>query len=56
MPILGTFLNWTDSTSDLMLSYSAGLLSDLTPLLVIIIGVAIPLIVVIAIISAVRGH
>lgn len=56
MPILGTFLNWTDSTSDLMLTYTTGLMSDLTPLLVIIIGVAVGIIVVSAIISAIRGH
>lgn len=56
MPFLGTFLTWTDSTSDLMLTYTSALMSDLQPLLVIIIAVAVGIIVVGAIISAIRGH
>lgn len=55
IPILGTFINWTDSESSAMLGYMSGLISDLTPLLTIIIGVAVGIIIVGAILRAIRG-
>jgi type II secretory pathway component PulF len=43
------------NTTDLLASIT-GVITDLTPLLTIIIGIGIGLIVVSAIISAIRGH
>lgn len=39
-----------------VLSNATGLITDLTPLLVIVVGIGIGLIVFYAIISAIRGH
>jgi len=52
---LGTFITWTDSQSDLLLGYISDLITDFLPLLTIIISVGIGLIVVGAIIKAIRG-
>lgn len=52
--IFSTFIPWTASTTDSMIGQTAALLSDIMPLLEIIVGVGIALIVVSAIISAIR--
>lgn len=54
--LVGTFITWTESDTTSMLGYVADLISDLQPLLIPIIAIGIGLIVVGAIISAIRGH
>jgi hypothetical protein len=49
-------INWTEGNTTDLLANITGIITDLTPLLTIIIGVGIGLIVVSAIISAIRGH
>lgn len=55
MIILGTFLTWTGEDTTAMIGYMSDLFEDLTPLLIPIIAVAVGLIVVGAIIRAIRG-
>jgi hypothetical protein len=50
------FISWTSDMTGNVLAATTGLITDLTPLLTIIIGIGIGLIVVVAIISAIRGH
>ena len=51
-----TFIDWgEENTTDLIANISA-VIGDLTPLLTIVVGIGIGLIVVGAIISAIRGH
>jgi hypothetical protein len=50
------FINWTSDMTTAVLSNATGLITDLTPLLVIIVGIGIGLIVFYAIVSAIRGH
>ena len=52
---VGTFLTWEEAHTTLMLGYAKDLITDLTPLLIPIIAIAIGLIVVGAIIKAIRG-
>lgn len=52
---LTSFFNFATSDANVMLGYSGDLLTDLTPILIPIIGVAVGLIIVIAIIRAIRG-
>lgn len=54
--LISTFINWDASTTNAMLGYTSAVLSDMTPLLTIIIGVGLGLIILGAIISAIRGH
>lgn len=53
---LGTFITWSGSDTTAMLGYVSDIISDLQPLLIPIIAISIGLIVVSAIISAIRGH
>lgn len=50
------FITWTGDMTNSVLSATTGLISDLSPLMVVIIGVGIGLIVFSAVISAIRGH
>ena len=50
------FVNWTQDMTNAVLANATGLITDLTPLLVIIIGIGIGLIVFYAVVSAIRGH
>jgi hypothetical protein len=50
------FLTWTSDMTTAMMSNITGLITDLTPLLLIIVGAGIGLIVFHAIVSAIRGH
>lgn len=50
------FLTWTDAMTTTILANVTGLISDLTPLLLIIVGIGIGLIVFHAVVSAIRGH
>jgi hypothetical protein len=50
------FLTWTADMTTAMMSNVTGLITDLTPLLLIVVGVGIGLIVFHAIVSAIRGH
>jgi len=50
------FINWTQDMTNAVLASATGLITDLTPLLTIIVGIGIGLIVFYAIISAIRGH
>lgn len=51
-----TFINWTDGMTADFLANITGLITDLSPLLVPVIAIAVGLIIVEAIISAIRGH
>jgi hypothetical protein len=54
---LPTFiLNWTEQMTTDLLANIQGTITDLSPLLVSVIAIGIGLIVVGAIISAIRGH
>lgn len=50
------FINWTADMTNSVLANATGLISDLSPLLTIIIGIGIGLIVFYAIVTAIRGH
>ena len=50
------FLTWTSDMTTALLSNVTGLINDLSPLLIVIVGVGIGLIVFHAIVSAIRGH
>lgn len=57
MFFLTTFIiPWESANTTDLLANITGVITDLTPLLTIIIGIGIGLIVVGAIISAIRGH
>lgn len=57
MFFLTTFIiPWDSGNTTDLLANITGVITDLTPLLTIIIGIGIGLIVVGAIISAIRGH
>jgi len=49
-------INWTSDMTNAMLADIQGIITDLSPLLVPIIAIGVGLIVVGAIISAIRGH
>lgn len=53
--MIGTFLTWTGEDSTAMIGHMSDLFTDLTPLLVIIIGIGVGLMVVQAILKAIRG-
>jgi len=53
--MLGTFITWTEEDTTAMIGHMSDLLTDLTPLLIPIIAIAIGLIIVGAIIRAIRG-
>ena len=50
------FLTWTADMTTALLSNVTGIINDLSPLLIVIVGVGIGLIVFHAIVSAIRGH
>ena len=50
------FLTWTSDMTTALLSNITGLINDLSPLLIVVVGVGIGLIVFHAIVSAIRGH
>lgn len=52
---LGTFLTWASEDTTAMIGYIEDLFDDLMPLLIVIIAVGVGLIVVGAIIRAIRG-
>jgi len=52
--MLGTFFEFGTADMDLVLAYAGDLISDLTPLLIIIVAVSIGLIVIGAIINALK--
>lgn len=54
--ILGTFLSWTSSTTEIMTGTIGDVLSDLTTPMVIIMAIGVGLIIFSAVISAIRGH
>jgi len=57
MLFLPTFIiNWTSDMTDDLLANIQGTITDLSPLLTIVIAIGVGLIVVGAIISAIRGH
>jgi hypothetical protein len=57
MLFLPTFIiNWTGDMTDDLLANIQGTITDLSPLLTIVIAIGVGLIVVGAIISAIRGH
>ena len=47
---------WTDSMTTTLLADVSGVISDLSPLLVVLIAVGVGLIVFHAILTAIRGH
>jgi len=51
----GTFINWTDNMTNDMLGYIGDLIDDFSPLLVPVIAIGLGLIVIGAIIRAIRG-
>jgi len=51
----GTFLTWSGDDTTAMIGYMSDLFTDLSPLLIIIIGIGMGIIVVGAIIKAIRG-
>jgi len=53
--LVGTFLTWTTEDTTSMIGYMSDLFTDLTPLLIPIIAIAVGIIVVGAIIHAIRG-
>ena len=53
--LLTTFFTFDAGDATAMLGYAGDLLTDLTPLLIPIVGVAVGLIIVMAIIRAIRG-
>ena len=55
MPFLATFIDWTPNMTNDMLDYMGDLIGDFTPLLVPSIAIGVGLIVVGAIIRAIRG-
>jgi len=57
LPLLVAYIiPWDSGNTTDLLANITGVITDLTPLLTIIIGIGIGLIVVGAIISAIRGH
>lgn len=57
MLFFSTFMiNWTSEMTTTLLADIQGIITDLSPLLVPIIAIGVGLIVVGAIISAIRGH
>jgi hypothetical protein len=54
--MIATFITWGSEDTTAMLGYVADIISDLQPLLIPIIAIGIGLIVVGAIIQAIRGH
>lgn len=51
----GTFINWTPDMTNQMLNFMGDLISDFTPLLIPIIAIGVGLIVIGAIVHAIRG-
>lgn len=51
----GTFLTWTEGNTTAMIGHMSDLFTDLTPLLIPIIAISVGLIVIGAIIRAIRG-
>lgn len=57
-PVLFTpfLINWTSQNTTDLLANITGIITDLTPLLLILVGVGVGLVVFQGIISAIRGH
>jgi len=55
MVFLGTFFTWSSEDTTAMIGVMSDLFDDLTPLLIIILGIGMGLIVVGAILRAIRG-
>lgn len=53
--MIGTFLTWSAEDTTAMIGHMSDLFTDLTPLLIIVFGIDMGLIVVGAIIRAIRG-
>jgi hypothetical protein len=53
--IFGTFITWTPENTTTLLGYIESLISDLTPLLIPIIAIGVGLIIIGAIVRAIRG-
>lgn len=53
--LVGTFFTWTDGMTTSMLGYVSSIFADISPILIPIIGVGVGLIVITAIIHAIRG-
>lgn len=51
-----TFITWTASTTEAMVANIHDIISDLTPLLTIVLAIGVGLIIFSVIISAIRGH
>lgn len=49
-------INWTSQNTTDLIANITGIITDLTPLLLILVGVGVGLIVFQGIISAIRGH
>jgi len=49
-------INWDSGMTNTLLANITGIITDLSPLLLIIVGIGIGLIVFSAIVSAIRGH
>lgn len=56
MPFFGTFLTITDANISSTTGYVKDLITDLMPLLTVIIAVGIGLIIFSVIVSTIRGH
>lgn len=52
--IWGTFLTWGTEETNLMVGHMKNLITDLTPLMTIIVGIAVGLIIFWAIITAIK--
>ena len=51
-----TLITWTSGMTDDLMANITGVITDLSPLIIPIIGIGVGLIVVESIISAIRGH
>lgn len=51
-----TFINWTPEMTEDMLANVSGFISDLSPLLIPVIAVLLGLVIIAAIVGAIRGH
>lgn len=56
IPIFTSIITWTASSTSEMLNNAGGLIDDLNPLLVAIIGVGLGLIIFEVVVSVIRGR
>jgi len=54
--LITSFFTFSTSSLDLVTGYMGDLFSDISPLVLLIIGVSLAMIVLAGIISAIRGH